>query len=57
MACFQKWMVHYLTSDPRLSVAEERVLRYGKDTNKGFWYIDAFVVSPWDRTFYLGEAT
>jgi hypothetical protein len=48
MAHFQERMVHYLTCDPRLFVAEERVLRYGKDD---FWYIDAFVVSPWERTF------
>jgi hypothetical protein len=57
MAYFQERMVHYLTCDPRLFVAEERILQYGKDKNKDFWYIDAFVVSPWERTFYLGEAT
>lgn len=57
MAYLQERMTHYLTSDPHLFVAEERMLRYGHDPNKDIWWIDALAVDPWRKTFFLGEAT
>lgn len=50
-------MTHYLTTDPHLFVAEERMLQYGSDANQKVWYIDAVAVDPWQKTFFLAEAT
>ena len=57
MAYLQERMTHYLTCDPHLFVAEERMLQYGPDRNKDIWWIDALVVDPWTKTFFLGETT
>jgi hypothetical protein len=57
MAYLQERMVHYLTCDPHLFVAEERMLQYGPDPSKDIWWIDALVADPWRKTFFLGEAT
>src|ERR1700736_6206311 len=34
-----------------------RAFEFGDNENKHLWYIDALVVSPWERTFYPAEAT
>jgi hypothetical protein len=57
MAYLQERMAHYLTCDPHLFIAEERMVRHGPHPDKDVWYIDALAVNPWEKTFYLGEAT
>jgi hypothetical protein len=50
-------MAHYLTCDPHLFTAEERMVRHGPHPDKDIWWVDALVVDPWQKTFWLGEAT
>lgn len=57
MAYLQERVVAYVTMDPNLFVAEERLLRFGPDKDKDVWWIDALIVDPWGKMFYLGEAT
>jgi hypothetical protein len=57
MAYLQERMAHYLTCDPHLFIAEERMVRHGPHPDKDVWWIDALVVDPWQKTFFLGEAT
>jgi hypothetical protein len=57
MAYLQERVVHYLTCDPHIFAQEERRVQYGPDADKDVWWIDALVVDPWQKTFFLGEAT
>src|ERR1700751_4022539 len=50
-------MEHYLTCEPHRFIAEERMVRHGPHRDKDVWWIDALAVNPWEKTFYLGEAT
>ena len=45
------------TDSPHLFIAGERMVRHGPHPDKDIWYIDALVVDPWQKTFFLGEAT
>ena len=56
MAYLQEQVTAYVTADPNLFVAEERALYYddGLDDN---WWVDVLIVDPWEKIFYLGEAT
>ena len=55
-AFLQERVVEYITADPSLFVAEERLLVYGKGA-KDHWWVDALIVDIWAETFYLGETT
>lgn len=57
MAYLQERVVAYVTMDPCLFVAEERLLQYGPNKDKDVWWIDALIADPWSKMFYLGEAT
>lgn len=57
MAYLQERVIAYVTMDPCLFVAEERLLIYGPDKNKDYWYVDVLIVDPWNKLFYLGEVT
>ena len=57
MGYLQERVIAYVTMDPCLFVAEERFLQYGPDKDKDIWWVDALIVDPWAKMFYLGEAT
>ena len=57
MAYLHERVIAYVTMDPRLFVAEERSLQHGENPNKDLWWIDVQIADPWDKIFYLGEAT
>jgi len=56
MTFLQERVVAYVTADPNLFVAEERLLYHGTNPND-HWWVDALIVDPWAKTFYLGETT
>jgi hypothetical protein len=56
MAYLQEQVTAYIIADPNLFVAEERALYYGEGLDDN-WWIDVLIVDPWEKKFYLGEAT
>jgi hypothetical protein len=56
MAFLQERVIEYVTADPNLFLAEERLLFHGAAPND-HWWIDAMIVDPWAQMIYLGETT